>query len=231
MFRNLFRPLALCSLAPDSGGGSGSGEGGQEATPTDANPGGKSDGDGGATSGQEPYAIFPDAATFAARMDREATARLSRQAKEAGYESVEDLLADAKAKQEADKAAQSETERLTQERDQAVQTRDEALAGANQRLVQAEARALAAEKGVKTERVPYLLRLADLSGVKVNDEGDVDTAALTAAVVKVLEDMPELVETETARKRSGLDLNGQQGASQPQPEGLAGAIAGHYKKD
>ncbi|MCC8100047.1 MAG: hypothetical protein LIO78_08320 [Clostridiales bacterium] len=57
--------------------------------------------------------------------------------------------------------------------------------------LEAEAMSQAATLNVAPETAPYLLRLADLSGA-VDDKGAIDREAVTAALNKVLEDVPAL---------------------------------------
>jgi hypothetical protein len=95
-------------------------------------------------------------------------------------------------KEAAEKAAMTESERLKAEladRDKKV---TEAQTTANRRVVQAEARVVAISAGVKPELMHYVLKLADISSVTVNDDGEPDAVALKAAVDKVLIDMPQL---------------------------------------
>jgi len=76
----------------------------------------------------------------------------------------------------------------------------EAVAAANKRIITAEAKALAVTLGVKPDRVPYLLRMADIDGVDISEDGAVDEKKLKAALEKVLSDIPEL---KTAEKKPG----------------------------
>lgn len=66
----------------------------------------------------------------------------------------------------------------------------EAERRANERILQAEVKAQATALGVKSERLPYLLKLADLSGVEFN-EGEPNTEQIQAALETVLNDFPE----------------------------------------
>lgn len=93
---------------------------------------------------------------------------------------------------EKKKAQMTEQERLKAEKEEAEKRVTEAEKRANQRLIRAEAKAMAAELGVKSERVNYLLKLADLDGVEV-DDGEVDASAVKTAVQQVVKDMPELI--------------------------------------
>ena len=64
------------------------------------------------------------------------------------------------------------------------------LEAAQQRIMTAELRSAAALAGVPKERIPYVLRLADTTGIDLNanDAGE----KIEAAIGKVLTDLPEL---------------------------------------
>lgn len=71
----------------------------------------------------------------------------------------------------------------------AQKVKDEALAAANTRILKAEVRAVAA--GKLADPADALLYL-DLSKIQVGADGEVDTAAVTAAVDKLITDKPYL---------------------------------------
>jgi hypothetical protein len=81
-----------------------------------------------------------------------------------------------------------------------------------------EAYKMAAEIGVDSKMMPYLMRMADLSNVVSN--GQIDQEALKGSLSKVLEDIPQLKKTaETGEKGSGgfkfgADTSGQQDPNQ-----------------
>lgn len=66
------------------------------------------------------------------------------------------------------------------------------LTAADTRVIRAEAKAEALRQGVKSERLQHALKLADLSAVTFNEEGDPDSKAISAAIKAVIEDLPEL---------------------------------------
>lgn len=100
-----------------------------------------------------------------------------------------------KADEEARRSRMDETERLKVEREEARQAAQAAQDKANTRIVRAEAKAQAASLGVKAEKLPYVIKLADLDGIDVDDEGEADIEAIRASVTQVLTDLPELVAT------------------------------------
>lgn len=86
-------------------------------------------------------------------------------------------------------AGKNETEKLTIERDQATQRATEATQRAAERVAKTEAKVAALAAGANPERIAAIVRTADLAAA-VKD-GDVDEAAVKAAVEKVLVDYPE----------------------------------------
>lgn len=67
----------------------------------------------------------------------------------------------------------------------------EAEQRANQRILKAEVKAQASQLGIKAERLPYLLKLADLSQVEFGEDGEPNTEQIQAALEVVLNDFPE----------------------------------------
>lgn len=117
-----------------------------------------------------------------AELDRIVTDRLARDRK--GREDYDDIKAKLAALEEAEaereKAKLSETERLEAEKAAALQAaeeakteRDNALTAANQRLIKAEFRAVARELNVRPDALDDAYKLADMTGVSVDDEGNI----------------------------------------------------------
>ena len=84
------------------------------------------------------------------------------------------------------------------------------IAQANQRLIQAIAQSEATKLNINPEYVADAVRLADLSAVKVNDDGTVDAKSITTALEAVLERMPVLKAT-TEAPAGGFKVGGQGG--------------------
>lgn len=80
---------------------------------------------------------------------------------------------------------------LEQLRQENAQLREQISRG----RLEAEIMAQAPNLGVDPKSVPYLIRLADLTGA-VDDKGTVNKDAVTTALKKVLEDVPGLKKTE-----------------------------------
>lgn len=84
-----------------------------------------------------------------------------------------------------------DTERAPQTEEKTEQPdAEKQLEAAQQRIMTAELRSAAALAGVPKERIPYVLRLADTTGIDLNanDAGE----KIEAAIGKVLTDLPEL---------------------------------------
>jgi hypothetical protein len=113
-------------------------------------------------------------------VDRVVRDRLARA--EAKYADYADLK---KRAAEYDRLAEASKTEHQREVDQArKQGETEALSRVNGRLITAEARALAASKQFRdpTDAVAFLRGNGSLDSIKVNDQGDVDTKALEAAL-------------------------------------------------
>lgn len=75
----------------------------------------------------------------------------------------------------------------------------------------AEAKSVATSAGIKAERIDYALRLADLSAVKVSDDGVPDSTSIRTAVEKVLADIPELRTVAVGGGAGGFRIGGGDG--------------------
>lgn len=124
----------------------------------------------------------PEKTFSQAEVDEIVAKRLARDRK--GREDYDDIKAKLEALELAEaerkKAELSEAERLAAELEEARNKAEEAekaksstLAAANQRLINAEFKALARDANIPADRLAAALKLADLSGVTVDDEGNV----------------------------------------------------------
>lgn len=84
------------------------------------------------------------------------------------------------------------------------------IAQANQRLIQALAQSEATKLNINPDYIADAVRLADLSAVKVNDDGTVDTKSITTALEAVLQRMPVL-KAATEAPAGGFKVGGQGG--------------------
>lgn len=141
--------------------------------------------------------------------------------KSLGYESpdelknaLEELQALKEAEEQRKREQMTEQERLQAERDElaaraaeAEEKAQKALEAANQRLIKTEFRLKAREAGVLAEALDDAFVLADLSGVTVNDSGDVDSEALASAIESLLKAKPYLADTQTQPRQIGGPTN------------------------
>jgi hypothetical protein len=127
--------------------------------------------------------------------------RLARERKKyAGHDELKTKLATLElAEEERKKAEMSDKERSDADTAAAVKRaedaeseRDRALLTANQRLINAEFRAVARELNIRPDALDAALKLADLTPVKVDDEGNVVGAK--EAVQALITNSPYLVE-------------------------------------
>ncbi|MGF9711631.1 scaffolding protein [Paenibacillus naphthalenovorans] len=133
--------------------------------------------------------------------DAKIAERLARERKKyADYDDIKTKLTTLEqAEDERKKADMSEKERLEAEKaealkkaEEAAAERDRTLQAANQRLVKAEFRAQARELGVRADALDDAYILADLSAVKVDDEGNVN--GVKDVVEALLKNKPFLAE-------------------------------------
>ena len=100
---------------------------------------------------------------------------------------------------DAELAGKPDAERAIAERIR--EATSEATSKANQRLIAAEVRAAAAGK---VKNPALALKLIDTSGIDVDDDGEVDSDALNAAIAGLLTEYPELA-ADGARFGGGAD--------------------------
>ncbi|MFD2702780.1 scaffolding protein [Paenibacillus shunpengii] len=166
------------------------------------------------TPPQDPPADPQPPKTFTQdEVDRLITDRLSRERKKFGdYDELKTKLTEfEQAEEERKKAEMSAHERLEAEKaealkaaDEAKAERDQALTAANQRLIKAEFRALARELNVRKDAIDDALKLADLSAVTVDDEGN--AVGVEDVVKALIENKPFLVE-QPKNRGIGKDTN------------------------
>ena len=215
----------LVMLAPDDGGGNGPTAGGPPA------PAG-SEGSGG---GQAPHgapAATPPTPTLTPDQQLAVNAEVARQLGAAVAPKIDAATTKARAQWEADLKAMADAETQTAEQKaQAAEAAAKAeaataIAQANATLVSAAAQVAAVAAGAKADRIPALLKLADLSDVTVKD-GTPDADAVKTAITKALTEYPEFkTEPTPPAGTSGGDMGG--GANQAKPKNLSEAISKHY---
>lgn len=132
------------------GEGAGAGDGGQDKKP-----------------GGEP--------TFSqADLDRIVGERLAREKEKT--KDYDDLKKKAAAHDKAEAEKLSEVERLTKEKGESDSKAAQAIATANARLILSEMKLVASTAGIPADRLDAAVKLADLSGVKVADDGTITGA-------------------------------------------------------
>lgn len=114
--------------------------------------------------------------------------------------------------EERKRAQMTAEEKARAEKEEAERKAQEAIDRANRRIIAAEAKVIASDLGVKPERISYLLKLADLSSIDVDDNGEPDSKAIREAIEAVLKDLPEL-KGATSTPAAGTDFSGQAGQS------------------
>lgn len=146
-------------------------------------------------------------------LDRIVAERIARERKKtekfADYDDVKAKLAEyEKAEEERQKAEMSVAERLEAEKAAALQAaeeakaeRDKALQAANKRLINAEFKTSAREHNIPADRLNAALKLADLSGVTVDDDGNAQ--GVEDAVKALVEANPYLVEKAQPKQIGG----------------------------
>ena len=128
------------------------------------------------------------AATFTqADLDRTVGERLARE--RAKFADYNDLKSKAARLSEIEEASASETEKAVKAARE--EGRAEVTTAANTRLTAAEARALAAEMGFR--KPTHAVRLINLAEVKVDADGEVDTAAVRRLLDDLVADDPFLL--------------------------------------
>lgn len=218
----------LVMLAPDDGGGNGGGNAGDPPAPA----GSEGSGGGQAPHGA-PAATPPATPPLTAEQQAAVNAEVARQLGAAVAPKVDAATTKARAQWEADLKAMADAETQTAEQkaqaaaDAAKAEAATAIAQANATLVSASAQVAAVAAGAKADRIPALLKLADLSDVTVKD-GTPDADAVKTAITKALTDYPEFKTgaTPPPAGTSGGDMGGS--TNQAKPKTLADAVAKHY---
>lgn len=162
------------SLLPylDADDGAGAGGSGDDGAGDEGNEGGEGEAGTAGSAGR----------TFSQDEVNKLVAREKRKAAEAARKEIED---------EARKSAMSEAEKLKAdlaEKDKAIVAATER---ANRRAISAEAQVQALAAGIRPDRVAAAIRLADLSAIECDDEGEPDVEAIKTSIQAILKDYPE----------------------------------------
>lgn len=163
----------------------------------------------------------PEKTFSQAEVDEIVAKRLARDRKgREDYDDIKAKLAEFEtAEEERKKADMTALERLEAEKaealkaaDEAKAERDKAINAANQRLIKAEFRAVARELNVRADALDDALVLADLSSVKVEEDGNI--SGMEDVVKALLTNKPYLAEQ-----------------TKPQPKPIGGASGGSDPAD
>lgn len=198
-YRDKFDFSRLRGCFDDAGGGGTAGGGAGDGA--GAGDGGDKGGTGGKT---EPFATFPDEASFMRRVGQAAKGEMKKFAESLGFESVEAMQAAAKAKKDADEASKSELEKEKTARAQAEVDKKTALAAANTRLMSAEIKVFAVQAGFVDPA--DAVALVDKTGIAVDDDGNITGAK--EAVEALAKAKPHLMGTGKAGGTPGSAGNG-----------------------
>jgi hypothetical protein len=185
---------------PEKNQGDAGGDAGGKTDPEAGKAGGS--GEGGGDGAGDKGRTFTQA-----ELDDQIGKRLARERKKWG----DDQAA------EAEKAKMTEAERLKADKAEADKAAKESQLKASQRIIRSEARIAFSAAGVKPDRLDYALRLADLSGVEVGEDGEPDLKAIHGIVQQVTKDLPELVAAGggNAGGKGGGDFGGKQEGDKP----------------
>lgn len=149
----------------------------------------------------EPEKTFTQSEVDAIVRDRLARDRKGRE----DYDNIKAKLADFEGKQTEWSAAKEAAEKRAQEAEEA---RTKALETANQRLVKAEFKELATtgEVKIRPDAIDDAFKLADISGVTVDDAGNV--AGMPDVIKALVASKPYLGEQPNGSRQIGGDTNG-----------------------
>lgn len=119
---------------------------------------------------------------------------------------AQQALEDFKTKREAEEAAKRNDLVHLQDKVAAFEKQEsEQMRMANLRLIRSEAMVQAMGLNIRPDRVDYAIRLADLSKVTVDEQGNPDEAAIREALTQVTKDLPELT-NQKDETQSGFKL-------------------------
>lgn len=186
----------------------GEGEGGEGGDDGQNNDGNK-----------DPVITFPDEKSFMSRVNREAKKQLEAQAKELGYETIEAMQAALKASKDAKDKEKTDLEKEKAAKEAAEKAAAAALARANQSLIRAEFKVKSKEAGALNPDAAF--KLADLSDVEVDDDGNVSGVD---EAIKALQKSDDYLFGKTKGGSVGNPSN--PGGGDPPPEESLGEILG-----
>lgn len=213
-------------VAGGSGEGEGSGESssGEGSTGEGSGEGGSGEGSGNTGNTGTGETSGTGKVEFTAEQQTAIDQIIAKRVKDASEKARKDAADEAK--QAADRAKMDETDRLKAEKADAETKAQQAAERANSRLITSEAKVTAVTAGGDPKQAAYIVRLADLDDIDVDEDGNPDSEAITKAITQVLTDVPALKAQPGKGGPSGGDLGGGDG---PKRAGSIGdAVEKHY---
>lgn len=122
-------------------------------------------------------------------------------------EEVNKIIADRLAK--AEKKTEKQVAKATTENNDALAKLEAQIAKQNQRIIKQEAKGIAKELGVDDDFADAVIAIANLSGINIDDAGEVDSEAIKTAIEAVTKKYPKFV---PAKKDPAFEGNVKAGA-------------------
>lgn len=119
-----------------------------------------------------------------------------------------------KGKAEKAEAEKNDIKAMSLRVEEAEKKASEAIARANAQIIKANAQIQATSLGVKANKLDYVIKMADLSTITINEDGSPDESAIKAQIEQILKDIPEFKDTkESAGFKIGADGNKEESSS------------------
>lgn len=212
--RNFYTKYPMQFFNADDGSGSGAGAGSDEGSGAGS---GEGAGEGSGTGGEKTFTQ--------AELDALIKDRLAREKKKYEGVDVEEykrFKADAQKKADDEK---TELQKLQEKLSETEKTSKSVMQQANARLIKAEFKVLAKELGV--EYVDDAFKLADLSGIKVNENGEVE--GIKEIVEALVAEKPFLVKNKGGTGKIDNKSKGDKGSTDD--KGSIGKFLAQQRKD
>jgi hypothetical protein len=113
-----------------------------------------------------------------------------------------------KSKAEKAEASKNDAKAQAERADAAEKSAKEAIAKANAMVIKANAQIQASTLGVKANKLDYVVKMADLSKVTVDENGVPDEASIKESIEKVLKDIPEFKDTQESSSGFKIGADG-----------------------
>jgi hypothetical protein len=179
-------------------------EGRNEPTPTNADSSGNTGIQG--EGAKQPFAVFPDEASFMGRVGREAKKQVNEFVKSLGLEKEDELRQIVDNHRQQIENSKTELDKAKEVAEKALREKDEFLQTYNATLKANEAKVKAMALGIKAERLDYVMKLIDFNSIQV-DNGKVDADAIETSLQQMLKDFPELKGVQQNQTRGGQDFS------------------------